>query len=235
LDELKLLKKADCVITSSPKLFEEKSEYNKNTFFVPNAGDYQDFSKAMREDIHIPKDISSIPRPVIGFVGAIDRYKLDFQLVTYLAERNPNWSIVLIGPVGQAENQTDVRVFKEKQNIYLLGQKDYKVLPNYIKAFDVCIIPYLNSEYTAGCFPLKFFEFMATGKPIVISGLPALEEYDGLVKIAHSKEEFSRLVQMVLKSDSEKNKQRRMKIAKKNTWDEKVKTITKIITKNLEG
>ena len=231
LDEIELLKRADYVITSAPKLYEAKSKYNKNTYLVPNAGDYEHFSKAMRDYIPIPEDISSIPKPVIGFVGAIDEYKLDFRLIAYLADKNPNWSIVLIGPVGQAERGTDIKEFKKRENVYLLGQKDYKLMPNYIKVFDVCIIPYVRNEYTEGCLPLKFFEFLATGKPVVISGLPALEQFNGVVKIANMPDDFVSVVKDSLQNDSEEERELRLATARENTWDKKVDKLEEIVLK----
>ena len=229
LDELKLLKRADYVITSAQKLYKAKSKHNKNTYFVPNAGDYEHFSRAMRQDTLIPEDISSIPKPVIGFMGAVDEYKLDFQLITYIADKNPNWSIVLIGPAGEAERGVDIKIFRNRSNIYLLGQKEYELLPNYIKAFDVCVIPYVKNDYTTGCLPLKFFEFLATGKPVVVSGLPALEEYSGVVKVAQTPDDFIEAVEDYLHNDNKEEMDLRLATAMENTWDKKVDKLEKIV------
>lgn len=233
-DELELLKKADLVFTSSKNLYKDKRKYNSQTYLVYNVGDYNHFIKATYPETKIPEDIKQIPKPIVGFIGAIDDYKLDIELLSYLARRRADWSIVLIGPGGVGGKEIDVSVLKSYKNIYFLEKRKYEILPNYIKGFDICIIPYKSNEYTESCFPLKFFEYLATGKPVVVSGLPELERFTPLIKVAKDKEEFSSSVQEVLKTDSEKDKQRRIEIAKKNTWDEKIKTITEIITENLE-
>ncbi|MFC1559873.1 glycosyltransferase [Candidatus Margulisiibacteriota bacterium] len=232
--EKRLLKKADLVITSAPDLYERKKKFNKNTHLVHNVGNTELFMKAMDKDLEIPDDIKNIKKPVIGFVGAVDRYKVDFELLQKMAEKHPEWSIVLIGPSGSADFSTKTSSLKKIKNIHFLGTKDYTTLPNYIKAFDVCTIPYNINEYTKSCFPIKFFEFCASGKPVVITALPALKDYSSIVKYARSNEAFIRSVEDVLKKDPRESKEKRLKIAKENSWDSRINRIMDLIQQRLK-
>lgn len=233
-DELELLRRAHCVFTSAPYLYDNKKLFNQNTYFLPNAADFAHFNRG-EDDISIPEDIKNISKPIIGFIGAIDRYKLDFDMVLYLSRKRPVWSFVLIGEFGVAEKVGDASVLIERENIYLLGKKDYKILPNYIKAFDVAIIPYVENEYTQGCFPIKFFEYLATGKPVVVSGLPALKKYKDIIGYAENKEEFLRLIEKSLREDPLEIKKKRINIAERNTWEKKVERQRQIIEEYLKN
>ncbi len=232
-DELELLKKADLVFTSSKNLYEDKRKYNSQTYLVHNVGDYNHFIKATYPETKIPKDIENIPSPIIGFIGAIDDYKLDMELVSYLAQERTDWSIVLIGPTGIAGKKMCTSVLKNYKNVYLLGEKEYEILPNYIKTFDVCIIPYRNNEYTRNCFPIKFFEYLATGKPVVVIGLPELEKFAHLTEVAKDKGEFIRSISECLKYDAPEKRQKRIELARENTWEKKAQKQIEIIISHL--
>ncbi|MEM2954951.1 MAG: glycosyltransferase [Candidatus Nanoarchaeia archaeon] len=231
--EKRLLEKADLVITSSENLYERKKIYNKNTYLVHNVGDIEHFMKAMEKDLKTPEDIQKIKKPIIGFVGAIDRYKVDFELLQVLAENHTEWSIVLIGPSGSADFSTKTSSLKRIRNIHMLGVKDYKLLPNYIKEFNVCIIPYNINEYTKNCFPIKFFEFLASGKPVVVTALPSLKEYANIVKYAYTYEDFIKKVQEAITGDTEIERQKRLEEAKKNSWHSRTEKIMELIEKRL--
>jgi len=221
-DEAELLAKADVVFTTARNLYQRKRQANPNTYLTPNVGDYDHFVRAMAQETPIPLDIASLPQPVIGFVGAVDGYKVDLDLLERLAAWHAEWSIVLIGPSSLAERETDLTRLTRKGNIHLLGPRPYQSLPGYIKAFAACIIPYRINAYTQNCFPIKFFEFLASGKPVVVSNLPELEPYRHLVRMADSPETFGRALEEVLVGDTEEARQARLAEARRNTWEAKV-------------
>ncbi len=135
-----LVRKADLVFTSSPHLQDTRAQWNpQNTFYFPNVADYKHFSKA-REPGGIPSDLESIPKPRIGFIGAISECKLDLELIECIARKKPEWQWVLIGQVGEGQPATSVRLL-ERSNIHLLGPRPYAVLPDYLRGFDVAILP----------------------------------------------------------------------------------------------
>lgn len=230
--EKESLKKADIVFTTARTLYERKKKYNSNTYLIPNPANIDHFLQVLTKKLEIPHDIKGIKKPVIGFIGAIDEYKLDFELIDYVAKSRPNWSIVMIGKMGICDTTT-YKTVPKRENIYYLGQKEFDILPNYIKYFDVCIIPYAINNYTETVFPLKFFEYMATGKPIVTTNLPALEEYKDIVGYAKDKEEFMEYIEKALKEEDQVIINERLKIAKANSWDARVEEMIKIIRSHL--
>ena len=129
--EKSLLKKADLVITSAPNLYENKKRYNKNTYLVHNVGNAEHFMKALDKNLEAPEDIASIKKPIIGFVGALDRYKVDFELLQLLAEKHSEWSIVLIGPAGKVDFSTKTSSLKKFANIHILGTTGAYVSASY--------------------------------------------------------------------------------------------------------
>ena len=124
-----------------------KKELNPNVKLVPNVGDYDRFNPGKLSKLDIPADIAEIPKPIIGSVGAIDNYKVNLDLVYDVAKNNSQWSFVFIGPVKLADETTDISRLKELVNVYFLGLNNYKVVPSYVKAFDLCMIPYRENNY----------------------------------------------------------------------------------------
>lgn len=230
--ESQLLKKANIVFTTAKTLFENKRKINPNTYYVQNVANFDLFHNATMDTLGLPRDIKDIPLPIIGFVGVMNEYKVDFSIVEFIKESHPDWSIVMIGPIEYSENlkQENIPIGK---NIYYLGEKKQTDLPNYLRAFDVCIIPNQLNENTRYSFPLKFFEYLASGKPVVTTAMPALSDYRDIAKIANTKEEFVKFISESLTESDELAKQRRMDIAKKNTWEKQVKNMEEIIRERL--
>lgn len=231
--EERLLRRADIVATTSQPLWEEKKAFNPNTHFVQNVGDAKHFQQAMDEQTPIHEDIAQVKKPIIGFIGAVNDHKVDFALLNHLAQRHPEWQLVLIGPIGGWGGKTDTSTL-DHPNIHLLGKRPYDQLPGYIKAFDVCIIPYNLNAYTQGVFPIKFMEFLATGKPVVVTALPSLAEYRYLAPMAEDHETFLVLVEQAL-ADPVKGREERVAMAHRNTWEDRAKTLLNLVYKAFEG
>jgi glycosyltransferase involved in cell wall biosynthesis len=223
--EAELCRAADVVFTTSQGLFEAKRKLNpRRTHLVHNVGDFAHFSRARAEETTVPPDLSALPRPVIGFLGAVSGYKLDIGWLVELARRHREASLVLIGPVGVGDRSTDVRALAAEPNVHLLGHRPYETLPSYVKGFDVAVIPYRTNEYTAHVFPIKFFELLASGKPVVISPLPALSEYFGRVEVARNADEFVLACERVL-AKPDANRDHRLALAAENTWEHRVERL----------
>ncbi|MBN2302715.1 MAG: glycosyltransferase, partial [Lentisphaerae bacterium] len=141
----------------------------------------------------------------------------------------PDWQIVLIGPVDEAERITIVGRLGQYANIHLFGPRPYNSLPGYLKGIDVCLIPYALNAYTQGVFPMKFFEYMATGKPIVSTALPSLRDYEWLSPQARSYEEFVSEIEHARHDDF--TRQERLNEAEQHTWETRVHQMLTIISK----
>ena len=109
------------------------------------------------------------------FTGAISAIKLDMALLTELARSRPDWSLALVGPVGLGDPHTDVGALAAEPNVHLLGKRAYEELPGVLRGADAGLIPYVRSELTASIFPMKVYEYLAAGLPVVATPLPALE------------------------------------------------------------
>jgi glycosyltransferase involved in cell wall biosynthesis len=175
--EERLCRRADAVFVTSPELQRRLAPHNPHTHFDPNVADGAHFARARDPALALPADLASIPVPRLGFVGAISAYKLDLALLEQLALGHPDWSFVLIGPVGEGDPDTDVAALARPANVHLLGPRPYGSLPAYLKGMDVGLLPLRLNAYTQSMFPMKFFEYLAAGLPVVATRINALQAF----------------------------------------------------------
>jgi glycosyltransferase involved in cell wall biosynthesis len=109
-----------------------------------------------------------------------------------------------------------------------LGQRQFATLPDLLRGVDVCLIPYVQDEITRYRSPLKLYEYLATGKPIVSTPQPEIDAFNGLVRIA-STADFVDTIEDVLQTDSAHDRLGRLEEAKKHSWDVRVDTVTNIL------
>ncbi|MFC1668262.1 hypothetical protein ACFL1T_02610 [Chlamydiota bacterium] len=222
--ERHVLKDADIVFTTSKVLFQSKKKYNKNTYYMPHGVDYELFSDEQLKSLTAPIDIINIRNPIIGFYGLIQDW-IDFFLIRKIAETHPEWSLVLIGKIA-----TDISVIKDINNIFLLGEKKYKLLPLYAQSFAVGIIPYNMRDVRMHTVnPTKLFQYLAVGLPTVCVDLPEVRDYNSIVSIAKTDKEFIELIEENLTSDTLEKRMNRRAAVKNETWDKRVEKIQAII------
>jgi glycosyltransferase involved in cell wall biosynthesis len=226
--EDELVRRADWIFTSAPRLAETRRLLNANTYFFPNVADFHHFSKARQADTRIPPDLACIPEPRLGFVGAISGYKLNFELLRRLALSHPKWSIVLIGEVGEGDPWTDASELRNLPNLHLLGPRSYAMLPAYLKGFRVGLLPNRLNEYTASMFPMKFFEYLAAGLQVVSVDLPALRSEADVAMLAASEEAFSEMVEKALAGDGPPL-EARLERARKHTYSTRMDAMLEIL------
>jgi len=215
--EKRCLRAVDLVFTTSRKLEERCLSINpQNTYYFPNVVDFDHFRQA-GNDIPIPDDLARIPRPRIGFIGAISDYKVDFELINYVAGKRTEWHWVLIGEIGEGQPGTSIKKLK-LPNVHLLGPKEYRVLPGYLRGFDVAALPLQLNDYTSCVFPMKFFEYLAAGKCVVTTDLPALREYPEACRVAYSADGFIQAIEDCLTGKGP-DKSFCLSLAQKYTWE----------------
>lgn len=230
-EEAKILEQADLVTVTSRYLYELKKDQNPNVHLVLNAGDVTAF-------LLNPLTSPSSPRlgrgehPRIGTVGALDEYKIDLDMMARVARARPDWQFVFVGkPVVHPKS----RVVKELQalpNMRFTGVIPRQEVPKYTAEFDVCMIPYRLSAYNKSSFPLKFWEFMATGKPIVVSGLPELKAYRHLIGYAKRADDFIALCEVAL-ADPAKGRDKRIALAREHSWEKRVEQLVRLLTETI--
>ena len=194
--EQELVRQADTVFTTSTNLQSRLQPLQPGAVhYLPNVADYDHFAQS-RTIGPIPDDLAAIPHPRIGFIGAVSSYKVDFGLIAEVARRRPDWHWVLIGQIGEGQPGTNAAELR-LPNIHLLGPRDYGVLPDYLRGFDVATIPAASNPYTAAMFPMKFFEYLAAGRPVVAANVPALAPYGQACLMAESAIEFVAAIERI--------------------------------------
>jgi glycosyltransferase involved in cell wall biosynthesis len=141
---------------------------------------------------------------------------MDYQLVAKLADANPNWSIVIIGPTAKVDPATHPR----RANLHFFGGRDYQQLPAYCKAFDLCLMPFALNEATEYINPTKALEYMATGRNIVSTAVAdVVSNFGEVVAIGRSHEEFISLCQKLVAYPDRSRTERGLEMARKNSWE----------------
>ena len=194
-----LCEMSDIIFVSSKNLLSTRVKFNSSTYYFPNVVDLNYFSSVAQLDRSVsPASLASIPGPRLLFVGAISSYKVDFDLLRSLALLRPQWSIVLIGAIGEGDPGTDIDLLVDLPNVHFLGPKAYSDLPAYMVCCDVGLLPCLLNQYTINMFPMKFFEYLASGLPVVSTVLPSLSEYSSFYDECKTASDFVGAIEQVL-------------------------------------
>lgn len=236
--ERKLLEAADLVFVTSRTLYEDKKRFReKDIYLVENVVDVKHFLQGVNQK-ELPEDMKNIPRPIIGYQGNLSSYKTDLKLIEHVARSRPSWSVVLVGPIGWGDPDTDVRALKTLKNVFFLGRKSFDELPKYVANFDVCIIPFQINESTNKSFPMKLFEYLACAKPVVSTALKSISAYleDATIGgIGYDYDDFVNQIERFLTSeDSSESRAKRVELAKRFDWTARVEEIGEVVRKKLE-
>ncbi|MGI0013361.1 MAG: glycosyltransferase [Nitrososphaera sp.] len=164
--EHSLIAKADILLATSSKLFDRLSEYGKPTYLLTHGVDVDLFSVEVSEE---HRCLSGIQRPRVGYLGLFDQ-RSDQGLIAALASRMKDCSFVVTGPV-----VVDVSAISRFKNVHFTGAVPYEELPAVIRGLDVLCIPYVVNKLTTAISPLKFKEYLATGKQIVSTPIPEVK------------------------------------------------------------
>lgn len=227
--EKSLLEKADIVFTTAEGLYEKRKPFSREIHLIPNAADVDHFQKSVLETTPLAPELKGLPHPVIGFVGVIQDW-IDLDLIADLAAARPGWSFVLVGPAGPG---VDLKTLHSLPNVHLLGRRNKEVLPSYFKGFDVCLNAFRLNRLTATVSPLKFYEYLASGKPVVSVPLPAVEPFADVVEIARTPAEFLKKIEQALALETPERRKLRLKRAQENSWDQRVAEIMEKIAPKL--
>ncbi len=225
--ELELAAKCDQVFATASGLAERLKTVNGQTVFIPNGANYERFSKAA-EELPCPEDMQDIPKPIFGFVGALQEC-IEYGFLEAAAKAHPEWSFVFIGRENPGVNLSRLR---ELENCHFLGLKPNEKLPAYIRQFDACLNLFASGDLSKDVSPLKFYEYLATGKPIVSTPQPdQVMQYAPVIHIAATAEEFSACCAAALKDTQPERTKARMAEGKKSSWDARVAQIMEILEK----
>lgn len=231
VSEALLVKKSDCVICTARQLYEEKKKENPSTFFVPNAADITHSSKANDPALLIAAVLENIPGPRIGYLGNIER-RMNYELLGEVIRNNTGKNFVFAGP-NDPEYVPDW--FYKLPNVFFTGSIPYAQMPALMKGFDVAIIPFKKDAVSKTIFPLKLFEYLGAGRPVVATDFnPDLAEFTGdTVAYCADAASFSQAINDALQNDTPEKRAARLQVAQQNTWDDRVKSFYAILDRFL--
>ena len=232
LSEDILVKDMDMVICTSKELSNIKGKLNPNSYFVPNAANISHSQKALDHLLPVAEILADVKKPIIGYFGNIER-RIDYELLINLLKQNPDKNFVFVGPVDiDYENNPAF----DAPNIFKKGSVPYEQLPAVLKGFDVAIIPFKKDDVSSSIFPLKLFEYLGSGRPVVISDFNAdLEEFTGdTVHICKNADEFTAAINLSL-NDTPWLQQKRLNVASQNTWEHRITEIKNLLATNLNN
>jgi glycosyltransferase involved in cell wall biosynthesis len=225
LRERRLLALADVVFAGGPKIQRAKVAYNSNCHSFGCGVDEKHFSLAHQENGPAPAELSHLQGPTLGFFGVVDE-RMDYELIAMLADAEPNWNLVLIGPRTKVEESA----LPQRPNLHWLGARDYAELPSYARKFDVCLMPFALNEATEYINPTKALEYMATGRPIVSSAIEdVMLQFSHVVSIANSHQEFLALCRAALRAPDGKRIQAGIELARQNSWEAIVRKLEALL------
>lgn len=227
--EKDIIQNADLVMVTASRLGEHVKSMGpkREPLLLPNGAEIVRLQQIGETKPTHPK-IAKLKKPVIGYLGAIASW-IDTSLILKTAQAFPHTSIALVGPLDEAA--INPRIFDEYPNISLIGQVKHDEVATCLKGFDVAVIPFKPGHIAECTDPIKAYEYMALGLPVVASHIIELKKHAGLADVAFSHEEFLELVNKRLTADTQENKTKRIAYAKEQTWDARAKKLLDALAK----
>ncbi|MBI4359780.1 MAG: glycosyltransferase [Candidatus Jacksonbacteria bacterium] len=212
-----IAKKADYIFTVSQHLKQHLFSDNKNARWIPNGVDVENFAEAPSQTKKTGKKI------IVGYVGTIQS-RVDFELVCFLAERHPDKQFVFVGPVWK---DAEAHRISNCGNVILTGPVPHDELKHYLTTFDAAIIPHKVNPLTISMNPMKFYEYLAFGLPVVST--QKIVDDERLLYHAKNREEFSEHISRAIAENTPEFEDYRMAYASNNSWKNKVDEMMRVI------
>ncbi len=216
--EKEIIDRADIIFATAKKIKEDlETNYQKKVYYLPNGVESGRFNQKY---FPLPSEYKYIKKPRVVYVGTISSW-FDKDLVKFCASRNPRLNFIVIGLPNM--HLLDLKLYK---NIYLLGRIPYEKVPPYLINADVGIIPFKKDLLSQSINPVKLYEYLAAGLPVVSSFLEDIKEFKDVIFLARDNKEFSNFLNQALK---EKDKEKYKRIAQENTWEARFTKMREII------
>ena len=158
--------------------------------------------------------------------------RTDLDLLYYIAKKRPNYDLIIAGPIEYGFN---IEKLSDLRNVIFEGRIPYERVPEFIRTIDVCIIPHKDSLYSRSMSPLKIFQYIGSGRPIVSTMIAGVERFKEIINIANNYDDFIEYIDDVLIHDNEDISMRRIEVAKKETWDIRINEMYNIVASHIHG
>jgi glycosyltransferase involved in cell wall biosynthesis len=219
---------ADLIFYSGRKLLAEATRGLERSFLLEQAVDYEHWAKVGSGELEVAEEVARLPRPRIGYFGAIEPWLVDQELIKRASIERPLWHWVFIG------NRSRGLEIENLTNVHFLPAVAYDELPRYAAGFDVCVLPWETEQaFTSYGSAIKVREYLATGKPVVIAPLPEYEPMKDVLRIARSRDDFLRLVQDALDERGDEKAHTRQASVANGTWDARAEWVSGLIEEAL--
>lgn len=227
--ERELAGQVDQVFCTAEGLYQTLVQYNAQTVMIPNGGNVALFSTVHTEREQLlkkPNELDDCSGPILGFVGALQEC-IDYPLIERAAREQPDWTIVLIGA---PKPGADLEGLKQCKNVRFLGLKPYQQLPEYMARFSACLNVFRSGDLARDVSPLKFYEYLATGLPIVSTPQPLqVREYAGGIYLAERAEDFVPACRRAIAEQDPQKVEQRLTWGRETSWDSRVAQMERIL------
>ena len=234
-EERRLVRRADAVFCVSDTLLERHRQINPNTHLLPNGVDLRLFDACRAAEGHRPADLPKVGR-LLGFLGYVN-YHLDVELLLHVAKAFPRDYVIVVGripknqTVPQGKQREALADLHSQPNVRILGFKPTPELPLYLNAFDVCLIPFLKNQFNRECDPLKFYQYIAMGKPVVSTPVVVAERYHHICYVAESHDDFiAQIARALREGDPEAHRRARLAVAQAHSWESLVAQACRVLS-----
>lgn len=221
---------ADLVFYSGQKLLAEAGRGRERSFLLEQAVDFDHWSQVGAGTLPVREAVARIPRPRLGYFGAIEPWLIDQELIKRAARARPAWQWIFVG------NKSRGVEIEALPNTHFLPPVPYQDLPNYAAGFDVCVLPWDTAHsFTSYGSAIKVREYLATGLPVVISPLPEYESMGNVLRIARSHDDWFRLVEEALHENDPASGRARQAAVSSGTWDARAEWVSNLIENTLKA
>jgi len=231
--EERFARRADLVLASAPALDERMRTLSDHVLYAPNVADTGTFATAL-EPGPVDPDLDALPHPRLVFQGAIVATKLDVRLLAQVAALRPEWSIVLVGPRGAGDPTGDLSPLDEAPSIHLIGARPADDLPEVLRGADIGLIPYAINDLTRSVFPMKVYEYLAAGLPVLATPLPALDGVEAIETVG-SADELVAAAERELAADTPEVRRARSEAAASHSWEARLEEIEQALDQASPG
>jgi glycosyltransferase involved in cell wall biosynthesis len=238
-EEKRMLDRADLVLASSAPLAERLQQMRNDVHLRPNVAFVGRFTAAIEGNVPEPDDLKAVAKPRAVYAGNLAAYRFDSEMLAQVAERLPSVQFVLIGPFGVGDLDAADAHWQRliaQSNVHAIGPRPHESLPAYLAHCDAGIIPFLDNDHTRSSFPLKVWEMLGAGLPIVTTDLPALRGVapPQMIRMSCGAEAFAEELRQAI-AQSNQDQLQRITIARQHDWAKRIDELRTLIGSRLHS